>query len=170
MLAMPVWGNAQMLAVKTNLLYDALLVPSLGVELAVGGKTTVNMMGTFNPFSLGDHKWKNWSLQPEYRHWFHYAFTGPFIGVNAVVGGFNIDKVRIGILYDRQRQGTMVGAGFSVGYHLILSTRLSTEFVAGADFLHCSYDCLNQGVKEGRCRSGVIAPLGTGINIVYILR
>ena len=167
---MPAWGNAQMLAAKTNLLYDALLIPSLGMEMAVGERASLSLMGTFNPFSMGEHKWKNWSAQPEYRHWFHQVFTGPFIGFNACIGGFNIDKVRIGDLYDHQRQGMMFGAGVSAGYHLILSTRFSCELVAGADFLHCSYDRYDGNVKEGRYHSGIIAPLGTGINLIYILK
>ena len=170
LLAMPTVGNSQMLAVKTNLLYDALLVPSLGAEYAVGNKGTVNLMTTFNPFSYGDHKWKNWSLQPEYRFWSHCAFTGLFFGVNAVVGGYNIEKVRIGDLYDHQHQGMMVGGGLSVGYHHILSTRFSMEFVAGADFVHCAYDRLDDGVKTERRHSGLILPLGTGVNVVYILK
>ena len=76
MLAMPAWGSAQKLAVKTNLLYDALLIPSLGAELAVGQRSTVNLTATYNPFSFGERKWKNWSLQPEYRYWLRqYSVT-----------------------------------------------------------------------------------------------
>lgn len=167
---MPAWGAAQMVAVKTNLLYDALLVPSLGAELGVGQRTTVNLMGTFNPFTMGERKWKNWSLQPEYRYWLHRAFTGPFVGANALVGGFNINKVRVGNLYDHQRQGTMLGGGLSLGYHLILSTRFSLELAAGADFLYCTYDRYTDGALDGRYHSGLILPVGTGVNLVYILR
>lgn len=167
---MPALGCSQTLAVKTNVLYDALLVPSLGAECAVGKKATVNLLGTYNPFSFGDRKWKNWSVQPEYRFWTHCAFTGLFFGVNAVVGGYNINKVRVGNLHDYQHQGTLVGGGVSAGYHLILSTRFSFEFVAGADFVHCAYDRLSDGVKTERRHSGLILPLGTGINVVYILK
>lgn len=170
LLTWPILGSSQTLALKTNLLYDALLIPSLGAEYAVGNKATVNLFATFNPFSYGDRKWKNWSLQPEYRFWSHCAFTGFFFGVNAVVGGYNINKVRVGNLHDHQHQGTMVGGGLSAGYHLIISTRFSMEFVAAADFVHCAYDRMDEGVKTERHHSGLILPLGTGINIVYILQ
>ena len=170
MLAMPAWGSAQKLAVKTNLLYDALLIPSLGAELAVGQRSTVNLTATYNPFSFGERKWKNWSLQPEYRYWLHAALTGPFVGVNGIVGGFNINNVRVGGLYGKQRQGTFLGGGVTVGWHLILSTRLSMELVAGADYLHCSYDRYSGQQKEGRFASNLVLPVGSGVNLIYILK
>lgn len=163
-------ARAQTLAAKTNLLNDVLLIPTLGAEYAVGSHSTLQLTGTYTPFAIDEHKWKNWSIQPEYRYWTQATFTGLFIGINAVVGGYNINKVRVGNLYDRQRQGTMIGGGISMGYHHILSTRLSLEFVAAADYLHCTYDRYDGLTKEGRFRSDLILPLGTGINLIYILK
>lgn len=162
--------QAQSLAVKTNLLYDALLVPSLGVECVVSPRGSVNLTGTYAPFDVGDRKWRNWSVSPEYRLWLHHALTGPFFGVNAIVGGFNINNVHVGGLYGKQRQGTMAGGGLSAGWHFILSSRLSVEAVVGGDWLSCRYDHVVDGSSEGRFTSSVVLPLGTGINIVYILK
>ena len=170
LMMMTITVSAQQLALKSNLVDDAILVPSLGVEYAVGERSSLQLMATYNPFSIGEHKWKNWTLQPEYRHWPHDAFTGFFWGVNAIAGGFNINKVHVGRLYDRQRQGNLLGAGLSAGYHHILSTRLSVEFVASVDYLHCWYDRYDGTTFEGRRHSNLVLPIGTGVNLVYFIR
>ena len=77
----------QRIALKTNLLYDALLIPSIGSEFVIGKQSTINLNCTYNPFSLRHSKWCNWSLQPEYRWWMQRALTGPFVGVNVIWGG-----------------------------------------------------------------------------------
>ena len=170
LLCLPFRLSGQSLALKTNLLYDALLTPSLGAEAVVSSRGSIHLMATYNPFTLsGDRKWRNWSIQPEYRHWFHRALTGPFVGINAIVGGFNINNVHVGGLYGKQRQGTMVGGGLSAGWHFILSQHFSLEIAASIDFLHCRYDRIVNGVGEGRFTSHVVLPLGTGVNLVYIL-
>lgn len=168
------WGcvSAQQIVLKTNLVYDALGVASLGGELKTSKHSSVGLMMSYNPLKYGGAKWKNFSFQPEYRHWFHRAFTGPFVSVNMAYGGFNLDKLHIGGLYGKHRQGHFVGAGIGGGYHLILSNRVSVEFAVAADLLHCRYDRYREGTlpyREGKFESNVIAPIGTGISLAVML-
>jgi hypothetical protein len=54
--------SAQRMALKTNLLFDVLLTPSLGGEIEVGRNWTVSLMCTYNPIKYGEHKWKSFSF------------------------------------------------------------------------------------------------------------
>ncbi len=71
-------------AVKTNLLYDATTTPNIGVEVGVGGKSTVNLVyglnaRSFNSDSHGKRFAKHWVLMPEYRWWLCSRFSGHFL-------------------------------------------------------------------------------------------
>ena len=86
--------HAQYVALKSNLLYDALCIPSLGTEVRLDSTLTLSLSSTYCPISYdGDRKWKNWSVQYEARHWFRKVFNGPFVGICGINGGFNISRV-----------------------------------------------------------------------------
>ncbi len=171
-----VWNAvpAQVVAVKTNLLHDALAVPSAGVEVAFSSHYTLNVMGTYCPFSYsGDRKWKNWSVRPELRRWLCTPFCGAFVGVTAECGGFNIQKVPFWGLSDRRAQGTFYGGGLTVGWHHILSPHWGLESTLGIGMYHVSYSRYLPGTCGYRDRvssSNAILPVGTGISLVYMLR
>lgn len=89
--------NAQHAAVKTNLLYDATLTPNLGVELGLGRKSTMQVLYSLNLWKHplnNDKMWKHWQLLGEYRWWPCSKFNGHFIGVHAMGGEFDMQKVR----------------------------------------------------------------------------
>ncbi len=164
--------KAQRIAVKTNMLYDVVGVASLGAELKTSKHSSLSFMGTYNPLQYGGAKYKNFSIQPEYRHWFHRAFTGPFVSANIVWGGFNIDKLHIGGLYGKHRQGHFAGVGVGAGYHLILNHRLSLDFSLSGDFVKTRYDRYREGnlpYREGKFNSYAILPIGTGISLAVML-
>ena len=164
--------RGQNTAIKTNLLYDLIGVASLGVETKMSNKSTISLMATYNPLKYGNAKWKNYSFQPEYRHWFRQAFKGAYISVNACGGGFNIDNVHIGGLHGKQRQGYFFGAGIGGGYNLMISSRCSFDFSIAIEYLRCRYDRYRYGEMpyyEGRLTSNILFPLGTGIAFTYNL-
>ena len=164
--------KAQRIALTTNMLYDAVGVASLGAELKTSKHSSLSLMGTYNPLKYGGAKYKNFSVQPEYRHWFHRTFTGPFVSANIVWGGFNIDKLHIGGLYGKHRQGHFAGVGVGAGYHLILNHRLSLDFTLSGDFVKTRYDRYREGnlpYREGKFNSYAILPIGTGISLAVML-
>lgn len=164
--------KAQRIALKTNMLYDVVGVASLGAELKTSKHSSLSLMGTYNPLKYGGAKYKNFSIQPEYRHWFHRTFTGPFVSANIVWGGFNIDKLHIGGLYGKHRQGHFAGVGVGAGYHLILNHRLSLDFSLSGDFVKTRYDRYREGnlpYREGKFNSYAILPIGTGISLAVML-
>lgn len=173
LILMPSNTKAQNFALKTNMLYDVLSVPSLGCEVAVAKHFSAGIMCTYNPIKYGDKKWKNFSFQPELKYWFHRKYTGPFVGVNMITGGFNVDNIHAYGLYGKHRQGHFVGAGVSVGYNLILSNRFSMEFALGADYVHAKFEKYREGnspYKEGDFTGNTVLPTGTGVTLVYIIK
>ena len=164
---------AQTVVAKTNLLYDVIGIPSLGVEMSTSKHTSLGMIATCNPFAYSGRKWKNYSFQPEFRYWFHRDFTGPYVSANACLGGFNIDKIHVGGLYGKHRQGHFGGAGLGAGYSLIISNRCNLDFSVVCDVVYSRYDRYREGAfpyKEGRFSSTAIVPIGTGISLVYIIK
>lgn len=81
-----VWwcGNlvcAQDIAVKTNLLYWATSTPNIGFEFGLGKRTTLDLVGGYNPWTLNkddNKKIKHWMVMPEFRYWLCERFNGHF--------------------------------------------------------------------------------------------
>ena len=74
LLLLPVAMSGQKVAVKTNILYDALLTPTLGVEAAMAPKWTFELNASLNAWAVDGHRWKQWMAQPEVRYWFCQRF------------------------------------------------------------------------------------------------
>lgn len=165
-------ANAQKVAIKSNLLYDVCGVPSLGVELKTSQHTSASLIATYNPMKFGGYKWKNFTYQPEFRYWFHRTFTGPYLAANVAGGGFNFDKLHLGGLYGKHRQGHFLGAGVGCGYNIILSDNFSVDLSVGADVVRCHYDRYEEGDTpwyDGKKWSTTVIPLGTGVTITLLL-
>ena len=61
-------ASAQRVALKNNIVYDALLTPNLGLELGLGRATTLDLSGNYNWFKKSSGKmFKHWLVQPEFR-------------------------------------------------------------------------------------------------------
>ena len=123
-------AKAQNVGLKTNLLYDALLSPTVGVEVGVAPKWTVDLSGTLNAWTVNDHRWKQWMVQPEGRYWFCQRFAGHFVAAHALGGQFNFGNIDADFkflgtdfskLKDERYQGWMAGAGVAYGYSWILN-------------------------------------------------
>ena len=77
-------ASAQKVAMKTNIVQDALLDPNIGVEIGLAPKWTLDVTGQLNAWTIGDgHRWKHWLVQPEARYWFCERFAGHFLGFHA---------------------------------------------------------------------------------------
>ena len=88
-ISQPVCG--QNVAVKTNLLSDAILSPNIGVEIGLAPKWTLDVSGQMNAWTLShDRRWKHWAIQPEARYWLCDRFSSHFFGVHMHGGQYNI--------------------------------------------------------------------------------
>lgn len=139
-------------AVRTNLLYDALLLPTLGVEWRVSSDWGVKLDGSFAHWSGdGDKVQKIWLLNPEVRR---YLLRNKrfYVGLSGGYGEYNIYKYPLGGLFSKDTgyQGSLWSAGLTVGYQLYLSRRFSVDFNLGLGYMRSEYDSFAPVMTETR--------------------
>ncbi|MDE6113849.1 DUF3575 domain-containing protein [Barnesiella sp. WM24] len=173
--------EAQKVAVKTNLLYDALLNVNAGVEVGLAPRWTVDVSADYNSWTLShDRKWKHWFLQPEARYWFCERFSGHFVGAHLVGGQYNVGGLKNGIkflgtdfslLSDRRYQGWFAGAGVAYGYSWIIDRHWNFEAEIGFGWTYSRsdvYPCATCGTKlaEGKAHN-YVGPTKAALNLIY---
>lgn len=184
--SIPAFGQ---IAVKTNLLYDATTTPNIGMEVGVGGKSTINIVYGLNPWSFnsethGKRFAKHWIVMPEYRWWPCTRFSGHFIGAHVFGGQMNSSKVDFplpGFFFkgaslikdskDFRTQGEFIGAGITYGYQWLLSRHWNLEAEIGAGYGHVWYNrypCGNCGDKISSERTNYAGITKGGLSIIYI--
>ena len=128
---------AKDIAVKTNLIDDALLDVNVGAELAVAPKWSIDVPASFNSglcrtIAAGS----TGPYSPASRYWFCEALGGHFAGAHLMggqynVGGLDFDFKFLGTnlssLKDSRYEGWFVGAGVSYGYSWILNKHWNIE-------------------------------------------
>ena len=172
------------IAVKTNLLYGAgTFTPNLGVEIALGERTTLDISGGYNWFNLDTKKDNNkklvhWLVQPEFRYFLCERFTGHYFGVHAIGSQYNIGGYNLPMLFGKdseryRHEGSAYGAGFSYGYQLPLARRWNLEFNVGVGYMRMKYDvydCKTCGdvIEEGRTKN-YFGPTKAGVTLIFLI-
>lgn len=167
-------AKAQLLAVRTNLLYDMALVPSAGAELMLSDWLSLCIDGSWMPLrQSSNHYWRTWNVQPSLRYWPTASMAGPFVGGCFQWRGYNLGGLPFSHLRDSRSQGTMWGGGIIGGWHQILSTRWSLELSASVGYarLHYDhYDAPRSTVVSSNVRKGYLGLLDGGVTLVYIIK
>ena len=130
----------QRLAVKTNLLYDAILMPSLEVEYRIADRWTVNLEGEIAWWKNdGRHKYYQVAtISPEGRWWFGQKQGNPWHGhYLGVFGGFTWYDLENG---KEGYQGEAEMVGVSYGYMFPIGRRFSLEAGIGVGYMHSKYE------------------------------
>lgn len=179
-LAISANASAQNVAVKTNLLYDAFASPNIGAELGVAPKWTVELSGNFNNWSINNHLWKHWFVQPEVRYWLCERFGGHFFAAHAIAGEFNFGNISNSFsmlgsdfsgITDKRYQGWGAGLGVGYGYSWILAKHWNVEAEIALGWIYTKYDvypCRNCGRKIATDRShNYFGPTKAAINLIY---
>lgn len=175
-------ARAQNVAVKTNVLSDALYNPNIAVEFGVAPKWTIDLSGEFNLWNLShDRKWKHWALQPEARYWLCDRFSGHFLGVHLLGGQYNVGGIDIPFsflgtdfrkLKDTRYQGWFAGAGVAYGYAWALNEHWNLEAEIGVGWTYTRYDrfrCAGCGKKiEEDVPHSYFGPTKVAVNIEYV--
>ena len=173
--------RGQEVAVKTNLIYDALLSPTLGVEVGLAPKWTAEIDGTINNWAINDRRWKQWMVQPEIRYWFCQSFSGHFLAAHLIGGQYNFGNLKNDIkflgtdfsqLTDHRYQGWMAGVGIGYGYSWILSRHWNLEAEIGIGWIYTRsdvYNCFDCGKKiRTDVPHNYVGPTKAAINIIYV--
>ena len=174
LLLAPQVSDGQTLAVKTNLISDVVLVPSLGAETMVYDRWSVCLSGSYMPLKLSrDYYWRTFSVQPEVRYWLTEPLAGPFVGAGYQFRGYNLGGLPFSHLKDSRSQGRMQGVGLSMGWHRILSTHWSLEGSMLLGWAHLNYDHYDDphsDIVVSRWRANYIGPLDLALSLVYIIK
>lgn len=177
MAAMPV--AAQDVAVKTNVVSWATTTPNLGFEFRMNDRYTLQLFGTYNPFSLKDNnKLKHWLVQPEVRWWAGEAFKGHFVGLHLIGGQFNAGGIKLpfNLLPDldtHRYEGWGIGGGISYGYQWKLAENWSMEASVGLGYARLDYEkypCEKCGEKIGDEKKNYFGPTKVALNIIYTIK
>lgn len=174
-------AKAQVAGIKTNLLYDAALSPTLGLEFGLAPKWSLDISGTFNNWELNNKRWKQWMVQPEARFWFCQRFSGHFLAMHAIGGQYNFGNLNFGgynflgtnlkQLENHRLQGWMAGAGLGYGYSWILSKHWNIEAEIGIGWIFTKYDkfnCDRCGKKiESDVPHNYYGPTKAAVDLIY---
>lgn len=156
----------QTVSVKSNLLYDALLSPNLGLEFGVAPKWSVDISGNYNGWKLSHgRQWKHWLVQPELRRWLRAEdCSGHFLAAHIFGGQFNTTLNR----YRRQGWAAGLGVGYGFAWRLGPHWGLEAEIAVGyARYGYDKYPCSECGRKIATRHKNYVGPTKAAINLVY---
>lgn len=169
------FANAQKLALKNNLLMDAMASVNLEFEFKVGERTTINIPGSFNAWNFNDDKkFKHIATQPEFRWWLCSPFTGHYFGIHAHYAFYNVGGIGpFTALKENRYEGWLAGGGVSYGYNWILSPRWSLEATVGVGYAYLDYDKFPCGKCEpasGHENKHYFGPTKFGLTLVFLIK
>lgn len=145
------WRDRYAVSVRTNLLYDAFLMPTLGIEWRINRHIGIKLDGSLSWW--GDEKGKVqkvWGLSPEVR-WYLGGTKRFYLGAGGNYTEYNVYKYPIGGVLSSETgyQGTLWNAGLTVGYQLRLARSWSLDFNLGLGYNHSNYDSFSLAAREG---------------------
>lgn len=164
------------LAVRTNVLYDAFLLPTLGVEWRVNRDLGVKLDGSLSWWG-GEHGrvQKMWLVNPEVR-WYLLDKKRFYVGASGSYGEYNLYKYMLGgiVSKDTGYQGKLWNAGLTVGYQLYLSRGFSIDFNLGLGYTRSEYDSfgMTDGIRVYKKRNrtkNLWGPTQAGISLVWTI-
>lgn len=130
------------MALKTNLLYDALLVPNIGVEFHLGKGWTIgaNWMYAWWDIESKHYFWRIYGGDLAVRKYFgrkakEKPLTGHHLGLYGQLLTYDFELGGTGYLGDRWSWGT----GLEYGYSLPVARRLNIDFSVGIGYLGGEY-------------------------------
>ena len=128
---------------KTNLIYDVITVPNIGLEVPLGAVWSVSANWMYAWWSQeAKHRFlRTYGGDVELRRWFpskHRSYTwmcGHHVGVYGQMLTYDIEWGGTGYLGDRWSWA----AGLSYGYSLPVGKRLNIDFTLGVGYLQSDY-------------------------------
>ena len=133
----------QYYAVKTNLLYDAALLPNLALEFSLGSRWSVEVEGNWSWWNTQLTHYNCWRIQTaglEFRKWLgdpeQTPLTGHYLGLYGMAGTYDVRfKGKVGHLSDMS-----YSFGISYGYSFPISRSLNMEFGIGVGYFGGKYE------------------------------
>ena len=132
------WLKPNVVAIKTNLVSDAMAIPALGLEFQIYKGLSIDVSGSYgfyNLFNRTERDMSSWHVSPELRYWFgeHPLQRGSFIGLHGNVSNYSLSW-RDGIAYQTVPGHEAWSAGFTYGACARLGRHVGLEFVIGVGY------------------------------------
>ena len=179
-------GRAQDVSLRTNLLWDAVAEPNLGIEFplnqhwSLGGNAGLKAWPRWLAWDWNTENpthWRNFALVPEARFYLDQVYEGWFFAGDVIYTHFNVGHVKFpfGLYPDAwnyRLQGDFLGLGFSAGHSWWLGSRWRIEAEAGLGVGYVNagkFACEHCGSQVGT-REGVALVPKLGINLAYHFR
>lgn len=170
----PHCARSQQLSVKTNLLSDAVLVPSVGMEHTISRRWTMACDVAWMPLRLSsEHYLRTMKLQPEAHYWFRAPFTGPFVGPALSWRLYNMGGLPVFKTRDSRTQGFLLGVGVVAGWHFTLSDRWGLEPSLALGYAYGEfnrYDAPRSCEVRKRHYLNYFGPTALTLQLVYMIR
>ncbi len=174
-------ANAQ--SIKSNLFYDALGSLNLGIEFGLGGRTSLDIPMSYNPWEFGGGRhWKHFLVQPGFRVWTRDVFGGHFFGVHGHWSYYNIERAPFSdYMKAHNFEGELYGVGVSWGHRWNFGGGraqsgirgggrwgLETELGVGyARLEHDIYECGDCGDFVKHETRDYFGPTKVALNLIY---
>lgn len=169
------------LAVKTNLLYEALLVPNLSIEWYMGSKWSLMVQGNWCWWTLGSKPENRWyhriqAAGVELRRWIRspHPLQGHAVGLYAMLGDYDLRHFP----KDESSRGTLsrrsYSAGVSYAYSFPIRRRLNLEVGLSGGYVggtYYKYTFLREE-KYGellKFNRNYFGPTGINLSLVWVL-
>jgi hypothetical protein len=161
--------------IKTNLLWDLTGTVNLGVELRLGGHTSLDVPFNYNSWSFTEErKWKHIMVQPELRLWPKETFDGHFFGIHAHAAEYNVGGLPSGpfskYMNENRFEGWLAGAGVSYGYRWNFTHHWALEATIGLGYAYLDYDrfvCGSCGENMGNQKTHWFGPTRAGVSLIF---
>lgn len=149
-LDIPATRKQRFIAIKTNLLGDAVLCANLGVEIGLWRHWSLDVPVWYSPYDITDGwRIRLFATQPEVRYWLKDAGEGHYFGVHATVVGFNVSFGGDYRYQDPNHAAFGAGIGYGYAFHLDKSRRWSMEAQLGAGYIGYEYIKYHNTGRDG---------------------
>jgi hypothetical protein len=178
-------ASAQSFRLRTNLCYDVLATPTVGVEWLTGAHLAFKLDASYAHWG-SEHgaAHKLWAINPEVRWYLDAPDRQPeavrggfYVGVGANLWQFNFYDGLLGIFHFPDYtgyQGWWWNAGVTGGYTLSVSDRCALDFNLGLGYNHINYDTFTVSDRtrvftHKRRTKGVPGVTQVGVNLIIKL-
>lgn len=134
-------GHPEVIGLRTNLVYDALLLPNLGIEYGFGDRWSVlgSLTADWIEHDRSHYYWRMLCGEVEGRMWLDgdyraYRMQGQHVGAYAALYRYDIEFGHKG-----NQSDLSYGLGLSYGYSLCLWRSLSLDFTAAVGYIGGKY-------------------------------
>ena len=156
-------------ALKTNLLYDAVLSPSIEAEYRFAPRWSAHVDFAIAWWSKKkEHKYYQIAqLSPEIRYWFNDKkfWKGHYIGAFVGAGHYDLENGKDGY------KGEFMMAGLSYGYMFPIGKHLSIDAGIGVGYLNTKYEeylpIEGHYVYQQTSRTNYIGPVKARLSLVW---